>query len=239
MEIFPVKTRVMNPPKDDLFEVFQTSLPKLSERDVVTVSSKIVSIGEGRCVPITDDTGQKRRLIEEEADAVFARGDKHPLTIKHHAFISASGIDESNADGHYILLPEDPFRSAKEIYDFLKERDDLKELAVVITDSHSLPFRYGVMCVAIGYWGLEPLIRYRGKEDIFGRKFKFERINVVDSMASIVSLVGGEGSEQTPICVMRGMPQVEFVNKDTREDFLIPPKEDIYYPLIKGFFEKD
>ena len=219
--------------------MLQTSLPKLSERDVVTISSKIVSIGEGRCIPITDDPGQKRRLIEEEAEAFLVRENRRPLTIKHHAFISGSGIDESNADGHYILLPEDPFVSAKKIYDFLKGRDNLKELAVIITDSHSLLFRYGVTCVAIGYWGLEPLIRYRGKEDIFGRKFKFERINVIDSLASIVSLVGGEGSEQTPICVMRGIPQIEFVDKDTREDFLIPPKEDIYYPLIKGFFEKD
>jgi F420-0:gamma-glutamyl ligase len=234
MQIIPIKTRIMLPPKDDLFEVLNESLSGLQNSDIVVITSKVVSIGEGRCLPI--GSVEKRVLIEAEAEATLDEGDRHPLTIKNHAFISSAGVDESNGNGHYILLPKDAFNSANNIHSYLKKRHHLKKLGVIITDSHSLPFRYGAMSVAIGYWGFQPLVKYVGKPDLFGRKFSFERSNLVDAIAAGAGLVLGEGSEQTPVAIVRGVERIKFTDSDTRKDFLIPPKEDIYYPLLKKLY---
>lgn len=238
MEWNPIKTRILIPPKDDLYAVLEASQLALREKDVLLVSSKVVAIHHGRCVPMADH--EKGELVEQEADyALGVEGRTHPLTIKHHAFIGAAGVDESNGDGYYVLLPEDPFQDARDICVYLKKQYGLRELAVVITDSHSLPFRYGAMSIAIGYFGLEPLIKYEQKADLFGRPFKHERVNVIDALAAASALSMGEGDEQTPLVIARNVLGLRFTEQDTRSEFLIPPQDDMYYPLLRKMYDTD
>ncbi len=47
MHIYPYKLRVLTPPKDDLKEAIRASKLSLREGDIIAISSKVVSIGEG------------------------------------------------------------------------------------------------------------------------------------------------------------------------------------------------
>ncbi len=234
MQIFPVKTRIFNPPQDDLYRALDESLHDAREGDVVVVTSKIIAIHEGRCIPM--EGTDKPSLVRREAEYIFNPTERaHPLTIKFNALISSAGIDESNGSGYYILLPKEPFTSAQEIHTYLKKRFALTNIGVIVTDSHSLPFRYGAMSVSIGYWGFEPVENHIGRPDLFGRLMKYSKTNLVDSIAAASALVSGECDESQPVVIARGVPNLVFSEDDLREKLLIPREDDIYKSLFKDF----
>ncbi|MFH1188941.1 MAG: coenzyme F420-0:L-glutamate ligase [bacterium] len=241
MEIISIKTRIIQPPKDNIFDVIDEYCPTLQEKDILLVTSKVIAIHQGLCIK-KDLVENKDDLIKKEADAFIPRKECPNgyaiLTIKNNTLIPSAGIDESNANGYYVLWPKNPEWEAKRICTYLKQKFSLKKLAVIITDSHSTPMRYGVMGISIGFYGLEPLNDYRGKEDIFGNILKISQSNVVDALAAMGVLCMGEGGEQTPIVIIRGQKGIEFTMQDTYQDLLVPIKEDIYYPLLKNFYKK-
>jgi F420-0:gamma-glutamyl ligase len=240
MQIIPIKTRVIKPPKDDVYPVIDEFCPALKERDVFLITSKILAIHQGLCIPVKE-IENKDELIKKEADAFIPRkecpGEKVILTVKNNTLISNAGIDESNANGHYILWPENPEKEAKKICEYLKNKFSLKELAVVITDSHTAPMRYGVLGISIGFFGLNPFKSYKGEKDIFGRETRMLPGNVVDSLAVIGVMSMGECDEQKPMAIIRGADFVEFTDEEKYEELLIPIEKDIYYPLLKNFYK--
>ena len=234
MQYIPIKTRIMQPPKDDLFEILEESLTDVQENDVIAISSKVVAIHEGRCVPIENQ--DKETLVRQESDMTIPRPYWNtPLTVRHHAFVGAAGIDESNADGHYVYLPEDPFRSAKKIWSYLKEKHTVKNIGVLISDSHSTPMRRGATGISIGWWGFEPIINHVGEDDLFGREMKIEVTNLVDGMASGANLVMGETNECCPIVVLRDMPKLTFTDENTKDKLMVPFEEDTFRTLYERF----
>jgi len=234
MEYIPVKTRIMQPPKDDLLAVISESLPLLKEGDVVLVSSKVVAISEGNCVPM--EGVEKSELVSQEADLSIPRPYwGTPLTVKHGAFIGMAGIDESNAAGHYVLLPKNPFESAARIYAHIKNSRGLDSFGVVITDSHSTPLRRGATGIAIGWWGFAPTINHVGKEDLFGREMKLEVTNLVDGLASGANVVMGETDECQPIVIARGTLNLTFTTSDTKDELIVPFAEDTFRVLYERF----
>ena len=237
MKFIPVRTRPILPPQDDIYPILDTSLPRLREGDVLFVTSKILAIHQGRCVKIAPGVN-KETLIKREAERYVNR--RFPgygnfiLTIKNSTLIPSAGIDESNGNGYYILWPKNIPALAKELCDRLKKKYRLKKLAVVVTDSHTTPLRYGVLGISVGFHGIEPLKDYRGKPDIFGRKLKYTTTNVVDALSAMAVLMMGEGNERTPIMILRGATHlVRFTNKTTQQKLTIPPEQDIYAPLLK------
>ena len=46
MQFIPIKTRPLNPPKDDLFEVIDKYLTDIKDGDIVFITSKVVAIHE-------------------------------------------------------------------------------------------------------------------------------------------------------------------------------------------------
>ena len=241
MQIIPIKTRVINPPKDNLYDVIDNFCPTLKERDVFLVTSKILAIHQGLCVPM-DEVKNKDNLIEKEADVFIPRKECFQnvlLTMKDNTLIPSAGIDESNANGYYILWPKNSSKEAKKICEYLKEKFSLKNLAVIITDSHTTPLRYGVMGISIGAYGLNPLKDYREEKDIFGRKIEMTRTNIVDALAVMGVLIMGEGAEQIPMAIIREANFVEFTNEEKYQDLLIPVKEDIFYPLLRAFYKEN
>jgi dihydrofolate synthase / folylpolyglutamate synthase len=241
MKFIPVKTRAFLPPKDDLYELLNESLPKLKEGDVVFVTSKVLAIHQGKTRKIQDPR-TKIQLIRSEADYSLPKtkvnGSDIVLTIKDYTLIPSAGIDESNGNGYIILWPKDTNQAAKEICQYLKKKYHLKKLAVIITDSHTTPLRWGTQGISIGFYGLEPLYDYRGKKDIFGRKLKHTQSNIVDSLSSIAVLLMGEGDEKIPMMVLRDAKFIKFTSKDTYRKLVIEPKKDLYYPLLKVFKKK-
>ena len=242
MIIKPIKTRRFKPPKDDLFALIRESIPKgrLQEGSILVVTSKIVAIGEGRCVKI-DESIDKYKLVQKEADEYLSK-DKMPpgysfvLTIKNGILIPTAGIDESNANGYYILWPKNPFASAKTIYNFVKKEYKLKKFGVIISDSHTTPLRLGTMGVALAFWGFNPLKDYRGTKDIFGRKLKVTQGNTTDSLAVAAVATMGEGKEQMPIAIIKDIPFVQFGNFNflKKNPLAISRKDDIYGPLLNA-----
>ena len=238
MQFIPVKTRVLTPPKDDLLSVLDEFLPTLQEGDVVLVSSKVVAIHQGRCVPISEAV--KSELVEQSADFIIHREYSGvPLTVTNHAFLGAAGIDESNGDGHYILLPENMFGFAEELHGYLCAKYSLKNLGVVITDSHSGPFRYGATGVALSWWGINPMEDHRGRTDLFGREIQYERSNLVDGLAAGAVVVSGEVDECIPAVIARNVPRLTFTLEDTKDQLIVPYKEDLFRVLFEKFLPKD
>jgi len=229
------------PPKDDLFALVRESIPKgrLQEGSILVVTSKVVSIWQGRCLKI-EDVPDKDELIQKEAELYLPR-DKVPkgwvmLTMKHGIMIPTAGIDESNAAGHYILWPEKPFETAKKIYDFIKKEFGLKKFGIIISDSHTVPLRWGTMGISLSYWGFNPLKDYRGTKDIFGRTMKISQLNIADSLATAGVLAMGEGKEQTPMAIIEDVNSIKFGNFNflKKNPLSIDRTEDIYGPLLNA-----
>ena len=104
MQFIPIKTRVLNPPKDNLYAVLDAYLKDVCEGDIILVSSKVVAIHEGRCVPKADAT--KAELAAATADVLIARPYwNSPLTIVHNTFLGAAGIDERAGRQRSAIAP--------------------------------------------------------------------------------------------------------------------------------------
>lgn len=232
MEILPIKLRALKAPQDDLHGAMLRSRLKLKEGDVVAISSKVVSIDEGRTLPV--EGTNKDRLVEQEADwfiRIPSGTYRRTFTVAKGAMASSSGIDQSNGNGHYILYPTDPFASAKRLRRWLMKEYGVKKLGVLITDSTSIPLRRGAIGFALAWEGFIPLKDYRKTKDLFGRPFRAEVANIADGLAAAAVVAMGEGNESTPIAIIRGA-NVVFGNRKSKEPLITAPKDDLFAPLL-------
>lgn len=235
MQITGYRIRPLVPPQDSLTEAIKASKLSLKEGDIVAISSKVISIGEGRTIPL--DSIDKEKLVKREADWYFVAPKtsryRHLFTLAKGYMAGSSGIDESNGNEHYVLYPEDPFRSARQIRSWLRKTYNVDKLAVIITDSASLPLRRGAIGFALAWDGIDPLRDYRGTEDLFGREIRVEMANLIDSFAAAAVLEMGEGNEQVPLAVIRGAKNISYKNRNSkREPLIVPPEDDLFAPLF-------
>jgi coenzyme F420-0:L-glutamate ligase len=234
MQIKTFKTKVFKE-NENLIEFILKYLKKIPEKSILIVTSKIVSLDEGRTVQFKSEK-QKIALIKKESS--FAIKTKQTwLTIKDGMVMSSAGIDESNAKGKLILLPKDSFKSAEIIRKKLKKIFKVKKLGVLITDSRIFPLRAGIVGVALGYAGFKGIRDYRGKKDIFGRTLKMSRTDVADSLATASVLCMGEGKEQQPIALIKDA-LIDFTEKVNKKELRINPKDDLYLPLFGSILKK-
>lgn len=229
MIVRPIKTRIFK--EGERLDVFiMKYIPRVTEGSIVVVTSKIVALAE-RNTREFKNRKEKEKIIREESQ--WAMRTKYTwLTIKDNTVMVSAGVDESNARGKLILLPKDSFRTAAAIRRSLMKVYGVKRLGVVITDSRFLPLRGGAVGVALGYAGFKGIRLYKGKRDIFGRIFKYERTDVADSIATAAVLTMGEGNEQMPLALITGSPVV-FVGHVRRDELVIDPREDLYQPLFE------
>jgi coenzyme F420-0:L-glutamate ligase len=228
MIVKAIKTKIFKE-GDDLFSFIIKHLKKIPEASVLVVTSKIVSLSEGRVVDYQGEAA-KVELIKAESDLAIPT--KYVwLTVKDKMVMASAGIDESNADGKLILLPKDSFASAAILRAKLKKQFNLKQLGVIITDSRTIPLRAGTTGVALGYAGLQGLKQYRGQKDIFGRKFEFARVSVVDGLAAAAVLEMGEGNECRPLALIKEA-SIKFQERINRRELDIDLAEDMYAPFF-------
>jgi putative folate metabolism gamma-glutamate ligase len=225
----------------DLFATLDECLPKLSEKSIVVVTSKIISICQGRIVK-NDGTADKHDLIRREAQLYMEEENSRKwgiiLTVKNDTLIASSGIDESNGNGYFILWPKDIEKTASDIWNYLRVNHHLKHMGVIITDSHTTPLRWGVTGIGIGWCGFEPLKNYINEPDIFGRLLHVTKASVLDGLAASSVLVMGEGKEQTPLSVITDVPFVTFKDRPPTPAEIkalhISVTEDIFSSLINS-----
>lgn len=235
-------------PGDDLAQVILGGVARaglsLKDRDVLVVTSKIVSKAEGRLVDLRDvtpgpdacrlarETRKDPRIVElvlRESVAVSRRAPGVLVTQHRLGFVSANaGIDQSNVDGseeHVLLLPLDPDASAAALRRRLREFTGAG-VGVVISDSHGRPFRMGNVGVAVGAAGIPTLLDLRGQPDLFGRELKISMQGYADLIASAAHLLSGEGAEGRPVMHVRGLqfPPIEGRASDLNRS----PEQDLY-----------
>ncbi|MGA2967956.1 MAG: coenzyme F420-0:L-glutamate ligase [Candidatus Levyibacteriota bacterium] len=233
MKVTVYKTKKIVP-GDKLFAVLDEYLPKLKEKDLVVVTSKIISICQGRIVK-NDGQISKRDLMIKEADSYLpeeyvAYGIY--MTIKNNMVVASAGIDESNGGGYFILWPQDLQQETNRLWQYLKKKNKLKNLGIVVSDSKIIPMRKGTSGVGLAWCGFEPLRNYIGKPDIFGHNLRVTKGNIVDGLAAAAVVNMGEGKEQTPLAVVSEIANINFVNRtpsaEEVKEMSISPEDDVY-----------
>lgn len=230
MDVTAFKVEILTPPKDDLLSKIKASTLSLEEYDCIAVSSKVVSIWQGRCVP--RDKSEKEALIKKEADWYLDEPMVHGVlhTIKDGILIPNAGIDPFA--GHYVLWPTKPKETAEELLAWFKKEYGIKNLYLVIVDSRSVLMRQGAVGIALSWAGFNPLYDNRKRKDLLGFDSGGTQTNLPDSIAVAAALSMGEANEQTPIARLRG---VQFLpnEKPSPDDFEVPIEEDLFAPFLK------
>jgi coenzyme F420-0:L-glutamate ligase/coenzyme F420-1:gamma-L-glutamate ligase len=215
----------------------------LSDEDVVVVTQKVVSKAEGRVVALADvepsplaktiarrwaKDARQVELVLRESDEIVRIGPGGLIISRtRHGFVCANaGVDVSNVGGGEMatLLPVDPDGSARQIREALRQQLRASP-AVVISDSFGRPWRNGIVNVAVGAAGLEPLLDLRGTPDTFGRVMQSTVVAVADEIASAADLAGGKVSER-PVVVVRGYRYREGDAGAT--SLVMPPERDLF-----------
>ena len=241
MKFIPIKTKLFTPPKDDIYQAFDGKFPELKNWDILFITSKVISIHQWRC--ISKKNILKQNLIIQEASYFLHNPDIWPngidLTITQNTLIPNAGIDESNANNYYILLPNNLPKEIKKLYRFLTKKYKLTKLGIVVTDSTSKPLRYWSIGVAIYSYGFYPLLDKRWNKDLFGRKLEVTKVNIVDSISAIAVYLMGESTEQTPMLIWRNIKNITYTTKDCFKDNVVGLKNDIYSPILKNMLKKN
>jgi coenzyme F420-0:L-glutamate ligase/coenzyme F420-1:gamma-L-glutamate ligase len=188
-------------PGDDLAGLIAAAAPDLQDRDVIVVTSKVVSKAEGRLVP-----GSRDDHLAAETWRVVARRDETAIVETRHGFVlAAAGIDGSNVPaGVVALLPLDPDASARQIREGLQRISGV-DVAVIVSDTMGRPWRDGLIDTAIGAAGLDVLWDLRGQLDAAGHRLEATVVAVGDELAAAADLVKGKLAS-TPVAVIRGFP---------------------------------
>lgn len=232
MKITPIKTKIFKV-NESLADFIIQEIPKIKNKSILVVTSKIVSLSQGRIVPDVKNRKEKEEWIRKESEKFFETKWCY-LCLKDGHWCANGGIDESNAKKGIILWPKDNYGEAERLRKVLLKHYKIENLGILFTDSRIYPLRSGVVGVALGYAGFKGLKNYIGKKDIFGRKFKFEKVNMADSLATAAILVMGEGKERIPLAIIEDAP-VEFTNKKINKNELkIKPENDIFRVLFEN-----
>lgn len=243
-------------PGDDvaqhIFDAVKADGLELLEGDVVVISQKIISKAQGLLVDIsgikagsraralTKRTRKDPRLIQLilRDSAKVLRADSQALVVRRKdGFICLNaGVDKSNVNGRlmYTRLPVDSDRAADEIRAKLEQLSG-KWLGVIVGDTYSRPFRVGQAEMAIGVSGIEPIVDYRGLDDLFGYTLRFKFIALADEIAVAAELVMGQGTERMPVAIVRGLPRLkrsEAQGQGLSKKLLLGRKMDLFRRIL-------
>ena len=203
-----------------IVEAARREATAIQDRDLLVVSQKIVSKAEGRIVrlsqvqvspeahAIADEIGRDPRLVAVilGESRRIVRKDKGVLIVEtHHGFVCANaGVDQSNVDADTAcLLPVDSDRSARALRDRVQALTG-HALAVIVADTFGRPWREGLVNVAVGLAGLEPIVSYLGQEDPAGHVLQATILALADELAGAAEPVMGK-LDRVPVAIIRGL----------------------------------
>ena len=151
------------------------------------------------------------------------------ITETRHGFICANGgVDASNVgpdSGSLVtLLPRDADASAAAIRRSVRERFGI-DVPVIVSDSFGRPWRWGIVDVAIGVSGLQPLEDLRGQPDADGRIMRSTVRAVADELASAAELALGKSAGR-PVAIVRGAAFTR--GEGAIRDVVMPAATDLF-----------
>lgn len=211
--------------------------------DVLVIAQKVVSKAEGAAVHLVEvvptdaavalaaEAQKDPRLCQVILDESRAVLRVRPgLVIAEHrlGFICANaGVDFSNVgfgEEWVTTLPRDPQASAERLRRAIRDAFGAS-VAAIVNDTHGRPWREGAVGVAIGVAGLEPLLSYIGREDLYGYVLHTSIEGIADELAAAASLVQGQAAEGTPLVLIRG---ARFDPEAGRTKLLREPDQDLF-----------
>ena len=229
MQIRPIKTKIFKE-KEHLLPFIISYIPKIKNKTIIVITSKIVALSEARTIPDDGSPKTKVEAIKRESD--WAIHTKYIwLTLKNGELMPSAGIDQSNGNKKIVLLPSRAWETARYLHAALIRQYRINCLGIIITDSRTHAFRKGCFGIPIAYAGICGLKNYKGEKDIFGRTIRTVIQNTADALAAAAVLAMGEGSEQTPLAIITGAP-VNFRSNINRKELYIDPEDDIYRPFF-------
>jgi coenzyme F420-0:L-glutamate ligase / coenzyme F420-1:gamma-L-glutamate ligase len=203
---------------DDLAALIRQAA-EIDRSVVLAVAQKIVSRAEGAIVDLREIQpsslarswasewnkdprlielilSQSRRIVKMDRGVIISET-QHGLVCAN-AGVDQSNVVQSNNDGDFAtVLPNDPDASARRLL------ASLGCGAVIITDTFGRPWREGLVDVAIGVAGLDPLDDHRGRTDRHGRKLASTIIAVADQLAAAAGLLMLKAAG-SPVVLIRG-----------------------------------
>ena len=244
------------PRQDGTFDVYGEIADSLREagmtlqdRDVLVVSSKYLSVSQGRRIRIADIAesdeavrlGAEYGLQPKIAEAVLRESDRTLggtpgfVLVESDGIISPNaGIDKSSAGaGMIVLYPAESYMAAERI----RRRAFLEHAAnigVIVSDSRLMPGRVGTTGVSIACAGIEPVADMRGRVDLDGRPLKVTRQATADSLATAANHVMGEGSQSVPMALVRGSCADITGRQINPREPLVPPARCLYMRSLGG-----
>ncbi|MEM3004166.1 MAG: coenzyme F420-0:L-glutamate ligase [Candidatus Bathyarchaeia archaeon] len=224
MRLLKIQTDLVKP-RQDIIKIILSKLREsnvmIEDDDILAVTSKVVSLSQGRLVhvdrikPSNHVLNLAKRynldpkyveLILKEADEFYGGTDQALCTVKDGLMIANAGVDRKNVPpGYAVLFPKKPNRVAeharRRIY-----RLTGKFVGVLIVDSRVTPLRLGTVGVAVGFAGFSPVRDCRGSIDLYGKPLQITRHCRVDDLAGAAHLLMGEVDERVIAVLIRGAP---------------------------------
>ncbi|NJD76754.1 MAG: coenzyme F420-0:L-glutamate ligase [Candidatus Methanoperedens sp.] len=230
MQLFGIRTPLIKPGDnivDILIYAISSSNIKPQNNDIIVLAESAVATAEGRIVNLKtvkpsekavklsklyDTDPGKMELIIRESDEIVGGIPGVVVTITKGVLSPSAGIDNSNApEGHVVLLPENPQKSAAKIRKKLMAEYGCN-IAVIIGDSRTQPLRLGCVGIALGCAGIEPVEDVRGKTDLFGKPLLITRRATADNLVSAAEIIMGEADEGIPAVLIRDAPAI-FIDR--------------------------
>jgi coenzyme F420-0:L-glutamate ligase / coenzyme F420-1:gamma-L-glutamate ligase len=241
LEITALATLPEVQPSDDLGSLIRDAALRegqpIDAAVILAVAQKVVSKAEGAIVDLRGITpsalarswaaeyGKDPRLIEvilAESRRIVKMDRGVLIAETRQGFVCANaGVDQSNTPGEDFatVLPPNPDASARRL------REDLGCGAVFITDTFGRPWREGLVDVAIGVAGMEPLEDFRGSTDRRGRPLSATIIAVADQLAAAAGLLMRK-PDGCPIVLIRGF-EWRSASGSVRP-LVRPPERDLF-----------
>ena len=252
MEIYPLRSRLVKH-GDSILEAIVAALRR--ERvnpkngDIIAVSSKVVSLAEGRLSDLSKIHPSARaqklarkysmepqfvQLVIDDADRHYSGVKGAILTVKDGDAVANAGADQKNSPNkHVIVWPRNLDASCRRLRSQLERRYG-KKIGVVIVDSTVTPLRLGTIGLALASAGFKPVENLRGRPDLHGRKLRITRHAVADGLASATHLVMGEANEKIPFVLVRNSPVKVDGRNRSREEMLLPIGDCLYMSNVHG-----
>ncbi|MCE7733663.1 MAG: coenzyme F420-0:L-glutamate ligase [Candidatus Heimdallarchaeota archaeon] len=222
---------------------------EIQDSDVIVITSKVYSMEQQSAVvldtveptPRAIELAEKSKLdpriaqlvLDESNGEVYGAVYKAILAKTDSGLSSNAGIDQSNCpEGYALLLPAHPDKIAQGFRKRVKEQFNI-DVAVIVTDSKTIPLKIGSSAIAIGIAGIEPIIDENGKPDLYGEPLTLTRSALADNLATAANLIMGESNERTPFGIIRGLDYVKGEDVSVKST-IIPEKYCLYFaPLLE------
>lgn len=217
--IIPIKTSRKRSSFDLYEDIIESVKPHVLETgDIIVISSKYVANSQGRLLDITktrpsseaSELSKKYQIDSKFAEVILRESDKRlggvtgfVLTSADHILAPNAGIDKSNVEkGTAILYPDLPYTITENIRKKILLNLGV-HVGVILVDSRLMPARAGTIGVAIATSGFEPIQDVRGQKDLDGNPLRVTMKATADNLATIANHTMGEGSESTPIVIIK------------------------------------